>query len=48
MYDSIGAMVFWLFTWPAFLYVGYLFAKSTAKKIDTIVENDNTTTDTEN
>ena len=38
MYDSIGAMVFWLISWPVFLYLGYRFAKWTSKKVDAIVD----------
>jgi len=42
MYDSIGALVFWLISWPVFIYIGYLFAKWTAKKVDTLVANEET------
>ena len=43
MYDSIGAMTFWLISWPVFLYAGYLFAKWTAKKVDGLITDEETT-----
>ena len=42
MYDSLGAMIFWLISWPVFIYIGYLFAKWTAKKVDILVDGKET------
>ncbi len=40
MYDSLGAMIFWLISWPVFIYISYLFAKSTARKVDALVADE--------